>query len=173
MSATPAPAPLSPPLTSTYKVMVAANNSPSSYKALQHAVDLCLRLKCEYKLFIVYFVALNPKRALPYLDHLEKAYNMEIQSTAEKDVAECKEYFSKNYAGQVNYEFVEVEGEGETGPLIEEYVNETHPDLNLLVLGSRELGALKRWALGSVSDYCIQHLKCPIMVVKDTEHTDE
>ena len=50
-----------------YKVMVAANNTPSSYKALETAVDLCLRLKCEYKLYIVYFVALNPGRVLPYL----------------------------------------------------------------------------------------------------------
>ncbi|KAJ3051342.1 hypothetical protein HK097_007673 [Rhizophlyctis rosea] len=172
MSTTAAiPAPATP--STTYKVMVAANNTPSSYKALQTAVDLCLRLKCEYKVYIVYFVALNPGRVLPYLDHLEKAYNMEIQSNAEKDVAECKEYFSKNYAGRVNYEFVEVEGEGETGPLIEEYVNETHPDLNLLVLGTRELGTLKRWALGSVSDYCMHHLKCPIVVVKDHDHPDE
>lgn len=45
----------------------------------------------------------------------------------------------------MNYEFIEVEGEGETGPLIEEYINETHPDLDLLVVGTRNLGGLKRY----------------------------
>ncbi|KAI9007355.1 hypothetical protein BC832DRAFT_449676 [Gaertneriomyces semiglobifer] len=103
-----------------YKVMVAVNNTPQSYKALDTAVNLCKKLKVEYKLYIVYFVALNPKQSIPYIDHLERAYNMEIQSNAEVDVQQCKQHLSELYSGKVNYEFVEVEGEGETGPLIEE-----------------------------------------------------
>ncbi|KAJ3283649.1 Ubiquitin carboxyl-terminal hydrolase 22 [Borealophlyctis nickersoniae] len=165
MSVTSASA--STPPTSPYKVIVAANNTPASYRAVEHAVDLCSRIKGEYKLLIVYFVALNPKRSLPYIDHLEKAYNMEIQDIAQSDVAECKEYFTKHYSNRVNYEFIEVEGESETGPLIEEYITKSHPDLNLLVVGQRALGKLERWALGSVSDYCLRHLHCPVTVVKD------
>uniref|UniRef100_A0A0D9XJZ8 UspA domain-containing protein n=1 Tax=Leersia perrieri TaxID=77586 RepID=A0A0D9XJZ8_9ORYZ len=37
---------------------------------------------------------------------------------------------------------------------------------DLLVVGSRGLGAIKRAFLGSVSDYCAHRASCPIMVVK-------
>ncbi|KAK4414816.1 hypothetical protein Salat_2588600 [Sesamum alatum] len=38
--------------------------------------------------------------------------------------------------------------------------------INLLVVGSRGLGQIKRAFLGSVSDYCAHHAKCPVLVVK-------
>eukprot|EP00271_Cylindrocystis_brebissonii_P003732 TRINITY_DN149_c0_g2_i3.p1 TRINITY_DN149_c0_g2~~TRINITY_DN149_c0_g2_i3.p1 ORF type:complete len:176 (+),score=32.58 TRINITY_DN149_c0_g2_i3:318-845(+) len=37
---------------------------------------------------------------------------------------------------------------------------------DLLVMGSHGYGAVKRALLGSVSDYCIHHAKCPVVVVR-------
>uniref|UniRef100_A0A7N0RIK8 UspA domain-containing protein n=1 Tax=Kalanchoe fedtschenkoi TaxID=63787 RepID=A0A7N0RIK8_KALFE len=37
---------------------------------------------------------------------------------------------------------------------------------DLLVMSSRGLGAIKRAFLGSVSDYCVHHATCPILIVK-------
>ncbi|KAK9156959.1 hypothetical protein Scep_003533 [Stephania cephalantha] len=54
--------------------------------------------------------------------------------------------------------------EGEPKEIICEVVEHTHPDL--LILGSRGLGKLKRVVLGSVSDYCAHHAKCPVLIVK-------
>ncbi|KAI3731605.1 hypothetical protein L1987_62794 [Smallanthus sonchifolius] len=40
--------------------------------------------------------------------------------------------------------------------------------VQLLVLGSHGRGALKRAFLGSVSNHCVQSVKCPVLVVKKT-----
>eukprot|EP01018_Ginkgo_biloba_P000235 Gb_33366 [translate_table: standard] len=37
---------------------------------------------------------------------------------------------------------------------------------DFLVVGSRGRGAFKRMLLGSVSDYCAHHAKCPVLIVK-------
>ncbi|KMZ67543.1 Universal stress protein family protein [Zostera marina] len=39
-------------------------------------------------------------------------------------------------------------------------------NIDLAVVGSRGLGTFKRAFLGSVSDYCAHHAKCPILIVK-------
>ncbi|GER42790.1 adenine nucleotide alpha hydrolases-likesuperfamily protein [Striga asiatica] len=37
---------------------------------------------------------------------------------------------------------------------------------DILVMGSHDYGFFKRAILGSVSDYCAKHVKCPLVVVK-------
>ncbi|KAK9156958.1 hypothetical protein Scep_003532 [Stephania cephalantha] len=54
--------------------------------------------------------------------------------------------------------------EGDPKEMICEAVENTRPDL--LVLGSRGLGSLQRTFLGSVSDYCAHHAKCPVLIVR-------
>ncbi|KAK4352328.1 hypothetical protein RND71_027846 [Anisodus tanguticus] len=44
-------------------------------------------------------------------------------------------------------------------------VEEMHADL--LVMGSRAFGPIKRMFLGSVSNYCSNHAQCPVIIVKD------
>ncbi|CAK7347242.1 unnamed protein product [Dovyalis caffra] len=45
-----------------------------------------------------------------------------------------------------------------------EVVENLHADL--LVMGSRSFGPIKRIFLGSVSNYCTNHAQCPVIVVK-------
>ncbi|KAL8089305.1 hypothetical protein AgCh_038926 [Apium graveolens] len=39
-------------------------------------------------------------------------------------------------------------------------------EADILVVGCHDYGVLKRTLLGSVSDYCSKHVKCPTVVVK-------
>jgi nucleotide-binding universal stress UspA family protein len=38
--------------------------------------------------------------------------------------------------------------------------------VGLIVIGSRELGAITRTLMGSVSDYVVRHAHCPVLVVR-------
>ncbi|KAF2544309.1 hypothetical protein F2Q68_00032894 [Brassica cretica] len=53
---------------------------------------------------------------------------------------------------------------GEAKDMICQAVEQMHVDL--LVVGSRGLGKIKRAFIGSVSDYCAHHANCPILIVK-------
>ncbi|KAG9445210.1 hypothetical protein H6P81_016550 [Aristolochia fimbriata] len=54
--------------------------------------------------------------------------------------------------------------EGKPNEAICEIAEKIHPDL--VVVGSRGLGQIKRALMGSVSDYCTHNLNCPVLVVK-------
>ncbi|CAH8392503.1 unnamed protein product [Eruca vesicaria subsp. sativa] len=58
---------------------------------------------------------------------------------------------------------------GDPKEMICQAVEQTHTDL--LVVGSRGLGMVKRAFLGSVSDYCAQHATCPIIIVRPPRET--
>ncbi|KAL3535986.1 hypothetical protein ACH5RR_004447 [Cinchona calisaya] len=54
--------------------------------------------------------------------------------------------------------------EGDPKEMICQAVERMYVDV--LVVGSRGLGQIKRAFLGSVSDYCAHHAKCPVVIVK-------
>ena len=39
-------------------------------------------------------------------------------------------------------------------------------DINLVVMGSRGMGRVARWTLGSVSTYVLHRASCPVLTVK-------
>lgn len=63
-----------------------------------------------------------------------------------------------------------VVGRGETRDEIVDYMESVKGDM--LVLGSRDLGTLKRTFIGSTSDYCVHHCHCPVLIVKQPRTSD-
>ncbi|KAH9674151.1 Usp domain-containing protein [Citrus sinensis] len=61
--------------------------------------------------------------------------------------------------------------EGDPKDMICQSAEQMHIDL--LVVGSRGLGKIKRAFLGSVSDYCAHHTVCPIIIVKPPKEQHE
>ncbi|KAK6131639.1 hypothetical protein DH2020_034653 [Rehmannia glutinosa] len=60
--------------------------------------------------------------------------------------------------------------EGDPKEMICDVAEQMHVDL--IVMGSRGLGKIKRAFIGSVSDYVIHHAKCPVLVVKPPTETN-
>ena len=58
-------------------------------------------------------------------------------------------------------------GKGEVRDEIVDYAERNKMDL--VVMGSRGMGTLKRTFIGSTSDYCIHHLTCPVIIVKNKQ----
>ncbi|XP_024992815.1 uncharacterized protein LOC112526666 [Cynara cardunculus var. scolymus] len=46
-------------------------------------------------------------------------------------------------------------------------------NVDLLVVGSRGLGQIKRAFLGSVSDYCAHHATCPVLIVRPPKSSNK
>ncbi|KAL3731461.1 hypothetical protein ACJRO7_028353 [Eucalyptus globulus] len=42
-------------------------------------------------------------------------------------------------------------------------------NVSLLVMGERGIGKIRRALIGSVSNYCVQYAKCPVLVVRKPE----
>ncbi|KAI9187861.1 hypothetical protein H9P43_002252 [Blastocladiella emersonii ATCC 22665] len=149
---------------SVYTVVVAVDSSVPSLHAFDAAARLVARL-AEYRLVVIHCTALNKTSRFPYFDHLDKAYNLEIQDESRAAINECKAYL-RQFDDLVDYELVEVEGEGDVGPLIERYLADNVPECDLVVIGTHNHQGLKKMLYASVSQYCVEHLPYPVTVVK-------
>ncbi|GJM95480.1 hypothetical protein PR202_ga12220 [Eleusine coracana subsp. coracana] len=74
---------------------------------------------------------------------------------------------AKDLCAQVSDAAFEVV-EGDASNVLCEAVEKHRAEL--LVVGSHGYGAIKRAVLGSVSDYCIHHAHCTVMIVKKPKH---
>ncbi|RIA93291.1 hypothetical protein C1645_762709 [Glomus cerebriforme] len=129
-----------------YKILVAVEETSISHNAIEYAFDLCSRLKDPYSLSIIYVIALNPETNVPFLHSLDKANNLDILLDAKEAVGKIREFLEKidNIYPDVQYDFIEHEGQGAAGEILAEYIPQNQPDLNLLIVGSRNLEGLKK-----------------------------
>ncbi|XP_047313021.1 universal stress protein PHOS32-like [Impatiens glandulifera] len=77
-------------------------------------------------------------------------------------------YGNFNIAAANNIKLEKKVGMGDAKEMICFAVEKLEADV--LVMGSHDYGFFKRALLGSVSDYCAKHVKCPVVVVKRPNH---
>ncbi|OWM67724.1 universal stress protein PHOS34 [Punica granatum] len=160
-------------------VIVAVDGSEESMNALRWALDnLKLRPSTEESpsSFVILHVqsapsivaGLNPG-AIPFggpsdfevpaftaaIEAHQKRITQAIMDHAQKICAE------KNAAPNVKTQVVI----GDPKEKICEVAENLHADL--LVMGCRAFGPIKRMFLGSVSNYCTNHAQCPVIIIKD------
>nr|AAM66054.1 ethylene-responsive protein, putative [Arabidopsis thaliana] len=165
------------PSLTTKRMVVAIDESDSSFYALQLVIDHFSNLllttaaaEAESGMLTVihvqspfnHFAAFpaGPGGATVYasssmIESVKKAQQETSAALLSRALQMCR-------AKQIRTETLVLEGEAKE--MICEAVEKMHVDL--LVVGSRGLGKIKRAFLGSVSDYCAHHANCPILIVK-------
>ncbi|XP_027350908.1 universal stress protein PHOS32-like isoform X1 [Abrus precatorius] len=100
-------------------------------------------------------------------------FSSEINATIEKysqDVADCVIEKAKKLCKHLQHVKVETRVEsGDPREVICEMSEKLGADV--LVMGSHGYGFIKRSFLGSVSDYCSQNVKCPVLIVKNPKRS--
>ncbi|XP_071908568.1 uncharacterized protein [Coffea arabica] len=89
------------------------------------------------------------------VESVKRAQEKNAASVLSRALLMCKDY-------KIKAETLILEGDPKDR--ICEAAEELHVDL--VVVGSRGLGKIKRAFLGSVSDYCAHHVRCPVLIVK-------
>ncbi|XP_060191169.1 universal stress protein PHOS34-like [Lycium barbarum] len=139
------------------RVAVAIDNSEESYNALKWILDYLLT-QPSTKLTLVHVM-----EPLPPFHGVESASRAQAQEAA-RILARASEMCK---AKMINAESLILEGDPKN--LLCEATAKMNVDL--LAIASRGLGQIKRAFLGSVSDYCAHHAKCPVLIVKPTKES--
>jgi nucleotide-binding universal stress UspA family protein len=155
------------------KIVVAYDGSDFSKNALKQAIALAKPLQASLLLLNIVeplrldlypgmlgesFVAHDGRSVQEIEDHLITRLKEESAESLQEAEKLCEES-GLSFSSEIRV------GSARWG--IMEFLDEQSPDL--LVVGSRGLGAIKRLLLGTVSDYLIHHAPCSVLVVRSDD----
>ena len=145
------------------KILVAIDGSNLAYKSLDYALDLARKYSAEVMVLTVIQMpsesmleqgtAFTPISSQSYQEKL-KNYHREILSKAAKKARKSP---------QIKFTTKLVEGRP-ADKIIETAKLES---CDLIVMGSRGLGGIKEFFLGSVSDRVADEAPCPVLIIKN------
>ncbi|KAI9135915.1 hypothetical protein BKA69DRAFT_1019044, partial [Paraphysoderma sedebokerense] len=102
---------------------------------------------------LIYFICSLVRLLLCQLKNMHNAFWRKRLKSSTGTVRSCK----------ISQEIYALKG-ADVRELIVDFCSANQVDL--LIVGSRGLGAMKRTFLGSVSDYCLKNSECPVLVIK-------
>ncbi|KAK4558309.1 hypothetical protein RGQ29_007878 [Quercus rubra] len=153
------------------KIVVAVDESKESMHALSWCLSNLVSHNSGNTLVLLYVKP--PPPVYTSFDAAGYVFSSDIISALEKygsdlvnSVMTRAESVIRSSGTNINVE--KITGSGEAKDVICSIVNKLGADT--LVMGSHGYGFFKRALLGSVSDYCAKHVKCPVVIVK---HTDD
>lgn len=142
------------------KILIPVDGSHRAALAAEHGVELASKFQAEVTLFHV--IPALPAYVNKYGDRLGNVYqqiNDELQKTGQEILEKAK----KDLAGYG----VPVEIKIIWGNPAQEICNEVKEGrYDLLILGSRGLGEIKGYLMGSVSNRVSRHAPCPVLIVR-------
>ncbi|XP_052147552.1 universal stress protein A-like protein isoform X2 [Oryza glaberrima] len=162
----------------TMKVVVAVDASEESLNALSWALDNVIGRRAGAVSVVVVHAQHGPDHFVyPVAAHgigtiaYAPASAIESMRKAQEEISRKVVSRALDVCKQREVSATGAIVEGDAKEAICQAVEEMHADM--LVLGSRGLGKIKRAFLGSVSDYLVHHACCPVLVVKPTKAHDK
>ena len=150
--------------TATRTVVVGHDGSATADLALEWALDYASRFAAEVRVIRGWSMSTAPRPAtmttgyVPPIEDFEAAVVEALDRHVERVAA--------RYDGDVPISCEAYRGAPANGLV------EASQDADLLVVGARGLGGFRGLALGSVSDQCVRHAACPVVVVRDEHSAD-
>lgn len=148
------------------RAVVAVDESEESMYALSWALQYLLH-KDSKEDHVILLHAQSPPRVYAAVDGTAYVFSSDIMESLEKQQRENTESILERAGAICNEKNICFETVVETGDardVICEQVEKLQADI--LIIGSHGYGTIKRTFLGSVSDYCVRHAKCPVVIVK-------
>jgi nucleotide-binding universal stress UspA family protein len=143
------------------KILVAYDGSEESEEALNHAIHLC---ECfsEASLQVIHIFSIPSIIIGEAMINPSPNLNNELLTEAQAVIERAKAKVARFPNATVEM----IQGNGAKSILT--YAEERNSDL--IVLGSRGLGGVREFVLGSVSHHVVQHAKIPVLVVKNPKN---
>ena len=152
------------------KILVGLDGSDKAHDAAELALQIAEKFDSKVTLLNVIYniqVPLGPYPNLPRGETIDfqpnwaEDYTQNLKKSQEKNLDESYNHVTKKFP---NLTITKKMIEGKPGKAI---VNEAKEgSYDLIVVGSRGLGAISEFLLGSVSDYVVDHSETPVLVVK-------
>ena len=135
------------------RILVPLDGSKNSFRGLDKAISIAKQSKS----FItgIFVVPTLPSELVAF----RTLVNTSIHKQYENFTKKAREKCSKN-----GIDFIDIIEFGKEGPSIVSYAKRNNFDL--IVIGSRGLGSVSEFFLGSTSNYVLHNSKIPVMIVK-------
>jgi len=135
------------------KILVPIDGSENSFRALDKAIVLAKQNDAEITGFFV--IQINPSELSIIRNIMKKSFKSQFLNIMRKASVKCK----KN-----GVEFIDALEFGHEGNTIVSFAQKN--DYDLIVIGSRGLGSIKEFFLGSTSTYVVHNSKIPVLIIK-------
>jgi nucleotide-binding universal stress UspA family protein len=146
------------------KILVALDGSSYSNQVAKYGADIALRYNAEITL--IYVVEL-PKSVIP-IPGMDIDFSAEIELTGKlaKRMESKAQILLNEYRKDMEGKGLDVKIRIENGNASDIILTIAEDEnYDLIVVGSRGLGNVKRFILGSVSDKISKHAHCPVLIV--------
>ncbi|KAG9135682.1 hypothetical protein Leryth_002415 [Lithospermum erythrorhizon] len=161
---------------SKMKIVVAIDESDESFYVLKWVLEKFFRhsttsstpeMAQDHHLSILHVMHRYPQYVFPGAPAVIPAVSTANRGQKESAAALVSQAVAICQEKKVVAETIILEGDAKES--ICQATEDMHVDL--LVVGSRGRGKIKRAFLGSVSDYCAHHANCPVVIVKSPKET--
>lgn len=142
-------------------ILVASDGSEHALRAARAAGEIALKFQADLTLLSVFS---PPMATPPAMAGAEPILDPTILAQYAEEVQEAVERRTGQVLEELGIRYTTKRERGHPVDMIVNVAEEAKADL--IVMGSRGLGGVQSFLLGSVSDRVLHHAHCPVLIVK-------